>query len=494
MDFLPYRLIPRVLPGEISVVSPEYIPPPVLPPLPEGQTHRRWPRAVNKTPHLGTYSAITETSKLIDKLGTMSGEAQGLKSAVTSAQRLSMSDDHIYIMRGPYDKAARQQFVKAVGFIRVGWRSLYLSDAVHGHFQQKHRVFCVLDFFVHPKCQRQGNGKKMFEFMLKCEDVEPYQLALDRPSSKFQAFMAKHYNLTNPIFQSNYFVIFKEFFGVSGAKADVQPGSDPSRGKDKAAPAEEQGAPDARRSTLRSMIADADKNPAKADESQRGDTNQCGVLRPPRRPGQAPARFGTILKPLGLRTSVSAQDADFGLLEAGTAGDSTLRRKQEQAIGGTSTKSQQAGDLGSHSAPPPPGTLRDRPRYPNDTAGSHGPHREHPVHRTPLLPPLKGKERRGPNIDQRLGDREEDQTSSLSLAMQPPELRRSAPGKLPPVSHQNDHVSDPVLHSRLLMGRQGHLPSSSAAELPHRYTGTASKWDESLISAMSRGRTLNVRR
>ncbi|VDK57606.1 unnamed protein product [Gongylonema pulchrum] len=40
----------------------------------------------------------------------------------------------------------------------------------------------VLDFYVHPSCQRQGHGQKIFDYMLNCEKVAPHEVALDNPT------------------------------------------------------------------------------------------------------------------------------------------------------------------------------------------------------------------------------------------------------------------------------------------------------------------------
>ena len=58
---------------------------------------------------------------------------------------------------------------------------------------------CVLDFYVHESCQRMGLGKIMFTYMAECEAVEAPDLAYDRPSHKFLAFLAKCVCLGVPV-------------------------------------------------------------------------------------------------------------------------------------------------------------------------------------------------------------------------------------------------------------------------------------------------------
>ena len=43
------------------------------------------------------------------------------------------------------------------------------------------------------------------------EDTLAKHIAYDRPSFKLLAFLKKYYSLTDIIFQTNHFVIFKEF-------------------------------------------------------------------------------------------------------------------------------------------------------------------------------------------------------------------------------------------------------------------------------------------
>lgn len=71
---------------------------------------------------------------------------------------------------------------------------------------------CVLDFYVNEYEQRKGYGRKIFDFMLEMENVRPQHLAIDSPSEKSMKFLKKHYNLINPIPQTNSFTVFGGFF------------------------------------------------------------------------------------------------------------------------------------------------------------------------------------------------------------------------------------------------------------------------------------------
>lgn len=100
-----------------------------------------------------------------------------------------------------------------VGLLKMGWKKLYVFDAA-GLVHEKDSL-CVLDFYVHESRQRKGYGKKLFEFMLNDEHVAPHQLAIDKPSQKFLAFLYRHYGLEKILPQTNNFVLFDGFFSDS---------------------------------------------------------------------------------------------------------------------------------------------------------------------------------------------------------------------------------------------------------------------------------------
>ena len=54
---------------------------------------------------------------------------------------------------------------KAVGFIKVGTKKLFLYDTQGA--QKEVSPLCVLDFYVHESQQRKGFGKKLYEHMLQ---------------------------------------------------------------------------------------------------------------------------------------------------------------------------------------------------------------------------------------------------------------------------------------------------------------------------------------
>jgi alpha-tubulin N-acetyltransferase 1 len=70
---------------------------------------------------------------------------------------------------------------------------------------------CVLDFYVHESCQRSGVGQALFEWMLHHQQLDPVQLAYDRPSPKMMRFLQKHKPELPLVQQSNSFVVFRGF-------------------------------------------------------------------------------------------------------------------------------------------------------------------------------------------------------------------------------------------------------------------------------------------
>lgn len=71
---------------------------------------------------------------------------------------------------------------------------------------------CVLDFYVHESCQRQGIGFELFAFMLESEEESPHNLGYDRPSPKLLSFLRKQFNLASYAQQANNFVVFNQYF------------------------------------------------------------------------------------------------------------------------------------------------------------------------------------------------------------------------------------------------------------------------------------------
>ena len=100
-------------------------------------------------------------------------------------------------LRNIDERALVTLLAQVVGMLKVGRKKLFLLDAAG----KPHELspMCVLDFYVTETRQRTGCGKRLFEAMLRREQVEPRSLAVDRPSEKLISFLRKHYSLASII-------------------------------------------------------------------------------------------------------------------------------------------------------------------------------------------------------------------------------------------------------------------------------------------------------
>lgn len=92
----------------------------------------------------------------------------------------------------------------------MGEKNLFLHD----HQGQTHEIkpLCVLDFYIYDNQQRKGYGLRLFNKMLEMEGAQVQHLAIDSPSDKSMRFLKKHYDLKNPLNQTNSYVVFSGFF------------------------------------------------------------------------------------------------------------------------------------------------------------------------------------------------------------------------------------------------------------------------------------------
>jgi len=82
---------------------------------------------------------------------------------------------------------------------------------------------CVLDFYVHEKCQRQGFGRQIFDACLEMEGLMPEHFAYDRPSPKLLRFLATQYGLHDYAPQNNNFVVYNDYFRLKGSSGKLKP-------------------------------------------------------------------------------------------------------------------------------------------------------------------------------------------------------------------------------------------------------------------------------
>ncbi|XP_018610002.1 alpha-tubulin N-acetyltransferase 1 isoform X4 [Scleropages formosus] len=144
---------------------------------------------------------------VIDELGKASAKAQQLAAPITSAAKLQMNRHHLYLLKDGESNGGRGV---AVGFLKVGYKKLFLLDQRGAHVETE--PLCVLDFYVAERLQRHGYGLELFRWMLQHKRVDPVQMAYDRPSPKFLSFLEKHFGLKDSVPQVNNFVVFDGFF------------------------------------------------------------------------------------------------------------------------------------------------------------------------------------------------------------------------------------------------------------------------------------------
>uniref|UniRef100_A0A1I7TJL8 Alpha-tubulin N-acetyltransferase n=1 Tax=Caenorhabditis tropicalis TaxID=1561998 RepID=A0A1I7TJL8_9PELO len=151
------------------------------------------------------YWAVAQS---IDSLGEMSSKFHGWKRVITMYEKIvdHEEDQIVYIL---WEKVNGSKSLLK-GILRVGYKTLYLTDNDQNQFMEK--VMCILDFFVVPDEQRSGNGFKIFDTMLKNENVTPDQCAFDKPSAALQQFLEKYYGLKDPVTQTNKYAVFPNFF------------------------------------------------------------------------------------------------------------------------------------------------------------------------------------------------------------------------------------------------------------------------------------------
>lgn len=145
-----------------------------------------------------------DVKRLIDAIGIMSSSSQGLNHIITTFSSFSQSDSTIYMLLNDDRK-------EVLGFIKVGPKHLFLWDNV-GIQHEYMRIMCLLDFFVHPSCQRSGYGKKLIDKFLTIEKKQMKEVPIDKPSSLCLSFMKKHFGLQNCLHQNNNYIVYDQFF------------------------------------------------------------------------------------------------------------------------------------------------------------------------------------------------------------------------------------------------------------------------------------------
>jgi len=87
-------------------------------------------------------------AEVVNTFGALSAKSQGLKNAITTAEKILESDHMVYM---------KTEGNKVIGFIKVGRKNLFIRSAEGQIFEIS--PLCVLDFYIYEKIQRSGFGK-----------------------------------------------------------------------------------------------------------------------------------------------------------------------------------------------------------------------------------------------------------------------------------------------------------------------------------------------
>lgn len=155
--------------------------------------------------------ALEQIGEIIDRMGEASARAQKLPQTITTMGRFSGSAQRLYLK-------VSERGVE--GLLKVGEKNLFYRD--FGGRCKEMMPLCVLDFYVHESTQRKGIGNLLFMKMLEHEGVPPNKIAYDRPSTKLQKFLEKHYDLVSYVPQNNNFVIFDAYWKVEAHLSELQ--------------------------------------------------------------------------------------------------------------------------------------------------------------------------------------------------------------------------------------------------------------------------------
>ncbi|TNN34071.1 Alpha-tubulin N-acetyltransferase 1 [Liparis tanakae] len=88
--------------------------------------------------------------------------AQQLPASITSASKLQAQGHQLYLLKDGQSNGGRGV---AVGFLKVGYKKLFLLDQQGAHVEAE--PLCVLDFYIAENLQRHGYGRELFDFMLQ---------------------------------------------------------------------------------------------------------------------------------------------------------------------------------------------------------------------------------------------------------------------------------------------------------------------------------------
>ncbi|KNG75680.1 hypothetical protein PFMG_01844 [Plasmodium falciparum IGH-CR14] len=136
--------------------------------------------------------------KQVDEIACLSSKEQKLCGTLTSINNIINENYTIY---------------------QIGEKNLYLYDKIKLHYGKY--------FYILEKFQKRGLGIKLFNFMLKDNDISAFCLCYDNPSYKLQNFLKKYFSPCVLIKQPNHFVIFSNYFKNVSIKKRLDENDEP---------------------------------------------------------------------------------------------------------------------------------------------------------------------------------------------------------------------------------------------------------------------------
>uniref|UniRef100_A0AC35U958 Alpha-tubulin N-acetyltransferase n=1 Tax=Rhabditophanes sp. KR3021 TaxID=114890 RepID=A0AC35U958_9BILA len=143
----------------------------------------------------------------IDELCLIGSKAIQLRAPLTSCEKIIASENVMYLL---WELDEETKVSKLIGYLKVGRKRLFIYDRDQVTYEGE--FLCILDFYVHWKYQRQGNGRKLFDSMLRHERIQAHKVALDNPTVTLLAFVDKAYGLSDPIWQNTNYVVYPQLF------------------------------------------------------------------------------------------------------------------------------------------------------------------------------------------------------------------------------------------------------------------------------------------
>ncbi|KAI6191719.1 Alpha-tubulin N-acetyltransferase [Aphelenchoides bicaudatus] len=149
--------------------------------------------------------------EFVNKIASDSAKARGLPRPLTTFLKLVEGDDEqkLYIL---WQKESTDTVKGPVvyGYAKTTQKQLYLRSERNELYIQT--PLCIMDFYIVEAAQKHEHGLQLFNYILENEKISAAECAFDNPTTSFLSFLEKHYGLTQPIWQSTRFVVFRSFF------------------------------------------------------------------------------------------------------------------------------------------------------------------------------------------------------------------------------------------------------------------------------------------